>query len=567
MSFCENLTQTQLSSNNKLWSAGLYIRLSREDGDKLESESVTSQRDMLHNFLSQNPDINLYDVYIDDGFTGTNFDRPNFIRMFEDIKANKVNCVIVKDLSRLGRNHIDTGNYVEILFPVMKVRFIAINDQIDSYLRPQSINNVGVALKNLMNDEYCRDISMKVRSALTIRRQNGMHIGSFAVYGYLKDPNDHHKIIIDEYASENVKTAFRMFLNGGTLRGIAVYFNENGILTPSEYKRSIGLNDRHYSSHPKAVWECMGIRRMLTNEMYIGNMVQKQMEIVSYKVNKCRKIENNKRIIVKGTHEPIISEEDFYKVQDLLKRDTRISTTAKELDIFSGFCKCGDCKRGMNKKHIHQPYKEYYYYICSTFKKSGVNACTKHAIQTHIVKDVVLSVIQQYVNYAVNMNSLIEFINQSKEKNGQTEKYEKELKIKCKERDKISKSLVDLYPDFKNGLLNQNMYMMFKEKYEKELAIVNDKIDEIEIRINQIKSGLTQENRFIANFIKYQNIDELTRDMVVELVNNIYIYEGGKIEVELKFRDEYETALEYIDINRKIFIAEQQFKNAKIAVV
>ena len=291
------------------------------------------------------------------------------------------------------------------------------------------------------------------------------------------------------------------------------------------------------------------------------------MEIVSYKVNKCRKIENNKRIIVKGTHEPIISEEDFYKVQDLLKRDTRISTTAKELDIFSGFCKCGDCKRGMNKKHIHQPYKEYYYYICSTFKKSGVSACTKHAIQTHIVKDVVLSVIQQYVNYAVNMNALIEFINQSKEKNGQTEKYEKELKIKCKERDKISKSLVDLYPDFKNGLLNQNMYMMFKEKYEKELAIVNDKIDEIEIRINQIKSGLTQENRFIANFIKYQNIDELTRDMVVELVNNIYIYEGGKIEVEVKFRDEYETALEYIEINRQIYVAEQQFKNAQVAVV
>ena len=566
MSFCVNLTQNQQSSCKK-WNAGLYIRLSREDGDKLESESVTSQRDLLHDFLSRNPDLNLYDLYIDDGYTGTNFDRPNFIRMFEDIKSNKVDCVIVKDLSRFGRNYIDTGNYIEIIFPMLKVRFIAVNDSIDSYLKPESINNVNLALRNLMNDDYCRDTSMKIRSALTVRRENGKYIGSFACYGYLKDPEDHHKLIIDEVASENVKTAFRMFLNGGTLRGIAVYFNDNNILTSSEYKRSIGLNDRHYSTHEKAMWDTIAIRRMLTNEMYIGNMVQKQMEIVSYKVNKCRRIDKDKRIIVKGTHEPIISEEDFYKVQDLLKRDTRISTSVRQLDIFSGFCKCGDCKRGMNKKHIHQPYKEYYYYICSTFKKGGHNACTKHSIQTNVVKDVVFEVLKQYVNVALTMNNIIDFINQSKERNSQTDKFEKQLTAKHKERDKASKMLVDLYPDFKNGLLNQDTYLMFKAKYEQEIVSINEQIAEIENRIEQIKTGLTQENRFISNFVKYQNITELTRDMVVELINNIYIYEGGRIEVEVKFRDEYETALEYIEINRQIYVAEQQFKHAQVAVV
>jgi len=517
--------------------------------------------------LSRNPDLNLYDLYIDDGYTGTNFDRPNFIRMFEDIKSNKVDCVIVKDLSRFGRNYIDTGNYIEIIFPMLKVRFIAVNDSIDSYLKPESINNVNLALRNLMNDDYCRDTSMKIRSALTVRRENGKYIGSFACYGYLKDPEDHHKLIIDEVASENVKTAYRMFLNGGTLRGIAVYFNDNNILTPSEYKRSIGLNDRHYSTHEKAMWDTIAIRRMLTNEMYIGNMVQKQMEIVSYKVNKCRRIDKDKRIIVKGTHEPIISEEDFYKVQDLLKRDTRISTTVRQLDIFSGFCKCGDCKRGMNKKHIHQPYKEYYYYVCSTFKKGGHNACTKHSIQTNVVKDVVFEVLKQYVNVALTMNNIIDFINQSKERNSQTDKFEKQLSAKHKERDKASKMLVDLYPDFKNGLLNQDTYLMFKAKYEREILSINEQIAEIENRIEQIKTGLTQENRFISNFVKYQNITELTRDMVVELINNIYIYEGGRIEVEVKFRDEYETALEYIEINRQIYVAEQQFKHAQVAVV
>ena len=180
MNFYGNGLLNQTQPSNRIWNTAFYIRLSREDGDKLESDSVSSQKDLCSDFLMRNPDMKLYDIYIDDGWTGTNFNRPEFTRLFEDVKSNKVDCIIVKDLSRLGRNHIDTGNYVEILFPMLKVRFVAINDQIDSYLRPQSINNVTVSFKNLMNDEYCRDISMKVRSALTLRRQNGKHIGSFA---------------------------------------------------------------------------------------------------------------------------------------------------------------------------------------------------------------------------------------------------------------------------------------------------------------------------------------------------------------------------------------------------
>ena len=567
MNFYGNGLLNQTQPSNKIWNTAFYIRLSREDGDKLESDSVSSQKDLCSDFLMRNPDMKLYDIYIDDGWTGTNFNRPEFTRLFEDVKSNKVDCIIVKDLSRLGRNHIDTGNYVEILFPMLKVRFVAINDQIDSYLRPQSINNVTVSFKNLMNDEYCRDISMKVRSALTIRRQNGKHIGSFAAYGYLKDPNDHHKLIIDEVASENVKKAFSMFLNGSTLRGIACYFNDNNILTPSEYKRSIGLNDRHYTNHPKAFWDTIAIRRMLSNEIYIGNLVQRQMEIVSYKVNKCRRVDKDNRIRVENTHEPIISKEDFEKVQSLLKRDTRVCVTTQTLDIFSGFCKCGDCRRGMNKKHIHQPYKDYYYYVCNTFKKNGASACTKHAIRTEIVKDTVLEVIKQYVNVAVTMSSLINFINQSKEKNSQTDKLDNQIKIKCRERDKASKLLLDLYPDFKNNLLSQEMYLTLKDKYEKEIERINKDIAEIEYRIEQIKYGLTQENRFISNFIKHQNIEELTRDIVVELINNIYIYECGKIEVEVKFKDEYETALEYIEMNRRLVVAEKQFNEAQVMVV
>ena len=560
----ENVFENKVSG--KIWNTALYIRLSREDGDKMESESVKSQREMLRNFLLKNPDLKLYDEYIDDGYTGTNFNRDSFERMFNDIRANKVDCVIVKDLSRLGRNHIETSKYIEIVFPMLKVRFIAINDQIDSFLNPQSINNVIVPFKNLLNDEYCRDISMKIRSSLTIKRENGQYIGSFACYGYIKDPNDKHKLIIDEEAADNVRMIYKMFLEGATIRSIAIYMNDNNYLTPSEYKRSKGYKDRHFSTTGKPKWDSIGIKRILTNQMYVGDMVQKQAEIVSYKVKICRKVDKVKRIIVPNTHEAIISREDFEKVQSLLARDTRVCTSTKQLDLLSGFCKCGDCRRGMNKKHIHQPYKEYYYYICSTFKKSGRKACTKHAVQVDKIKEAVFAVIKQYVNIAITMDNLIDFINRSEERTKETTKIDKMLKSKYAERDDINRLLEDLYPDWKKGFITQDMYLSMKDKYSQKKEEILSAIENLILQKEAIKNGLTTENRFIENFKKYQNITELTRDVVVELINNIYIYEGGKIEVEVKFRDEYMNALQYIELNRQVYIQEKKYQQAQIAL-
>ena len=560
----ENVFENKVSG--KIWNTALYIRLSREDGDKMESESVKSQREMLRNFLLKNPDLKLYDEYIDDGYTGTNFNRDSFERMFNDIRANKVDCVIVKDLSRLGRNHIETSKYIEIVFPMLKVRFIAINDQIDSFLNPQSINNVIVPFKNLLNDEYCRDISMKIRSSLTIKRENGQYIGSFACYGYIKDPNDKHKLIIDEEAADNVRMIYKMFLEGATIRSIAIYMNDNNYLTPSEYKRSKGYKDRHFSTTGKPKWDSIGIKRILTNQMYVGDMVQKQAEIVSYKVKICRKVDKVKRIIVPNTHEAIISREDFEKVQSLLARDTRVCTSTKQLDLLSGFCKCGDCRRGMNKKHIHQPYKEYYYYICSTFKKSGRKACTKHAVQVDKIKEAVFAVIKQYVNIAITMDNLIDFINRSEERTKETTKIDKMLKSKYAERDDINRLLEDLYPDWKKGFITQDMYLSMKDKYSQKKEEILSAIENLILQKEAIKNGLTTENRFIENFKKYQNITELTRDVVVELINNIYIYEGGKIEVEVKFRDEYMNALQYIEFNRQVYMQEKKYQQAQIAL-
>ena len=205
-------TNNTVSAPSYEWNAGLYIRLSREDGDKLESESVATQKAILERFIAEHPSINLSDYYIDDGWSGTDFERPAFQRMMADITTKKINCVIVKDLSRFGRNYVESGKYLETVFPLFKIRFISVNDMIDGTENPASFNNIIVPFKNIINDEYCRDISLKVRSALDIRRRQGKFIGSIAAYGYKKDESDHNKLIIDEPAAEIVRMIFSKFI-------------------------------------------------------------------------------------------------------------------------------------------------------------------------------------------------------------------------------------------------------------------------------------------------------------------------------------------------------------------
>ena len=444
------------------WRAGLYIRLSREDGDKIESESVSSQKAILERFLAEHHSIELYDIYIDDGWSGTDFDRPSFQRMLSDITAKRINCVIVKDLSRFGRNYVEAGKYLETVFPLFKVRFIAVNDNIDSIANPQSMNNVIVPFKNIMNDEYCRDISTKVRSALDIRRRQGKFIGSFAAYGYKKDPQDHNRLIVDEEAADTVRKIFQKFLEGYSIIGIARELNALGVPNPSAYKRSRGLN----CNKSCGLWVDSTVRRILTSELYIGNLVQKKNEVVSYKVHVAKAVGANGRITVENTHEAIISAADFEKVQSLLRRDTRMSPQSYRLSPFAGFVKCADCGRAMVKRTVRQPYKTYDYYVCSTFRKMHSKACTKHTVRVEALEEAVLGFLNEYIALAVDFDRLIEKINQAQHSGATSKRLESELSAKENELAKSQKILLELYPDFKSGLLTREQYFAQKERYE-----------------------------------------------------------------------------------------------------
>ena len=530
-----------------VWNAGLYIRLSREDGDKLESESVSSQRAITEQFVSSHYGIKIYDYYIDDGWSGTGFERPEFKRMFDDITAKRINCVIVKDLSRFGRNYVEAGKYLEVVFPMLKVRFIAVNDIIDSIENPSSMNTMIVPIKNIMNDEYCRDISTKVRSSLDIRRRQGKFIGSFAAYGYKKDETDHNKLIIDEEAAAVVRRIFDLFIGGYSMISISRLLNEQGILNPSEYKKSKGYNYKHsHRTQDCRLWCDTTVRRILTNELYIGNLVQKKNEVVSYKVHVCKAVDKDKYIRVENTHEPIISKEDFNKVQSLLSRDTRVSPKNSRLSVFAGFLKCADCGRAMQKKTITQPYKKYDYYVCSTFRKLDKSKCTKHSIRSDILEETVLAVITKYIQIAVDFDKMIADINKRKSTDNRSSILFSAIDTQKAEIDTAKKMLLDLYPDYKAGILSLENYLALKEKYENQVAKGESYIVELQARVEQNARGVDDGNEFISRFKKHRGLSELSREVLVELVDNIYIHEGGAIEIHLKCRDEFLAATEYI---------------------
>lgn len=522
--------QTASAPSEKGWRAGLYIRLSREDGDKMESESVLSQRAILERFLSEKPSIALGDYYIDDGWSGTDFDRPAFKRLMADVTAGKVNCVIVKDLSRFGRNYVEAGKYIETVFPLFNVRFIAINDGLDSEERASS-NNLIVPIKNVINDEYCRDISMKVRSALDIRRRQGKFIGSFAPYGYQKDESDHNRLVIDEEAAGIVRRIFVRFLSGYSILSIARELNEEGLPNPSAYKAAKGLN----CNRAGGLWCDATVRRILKNELYIGNLVQKKNQIVSHKIHRSKPVESGKQIRVQGTHKAIVSVADFERAQNLLGRDMRVSPKGQKLSLFAGFVKCADCGRAMQKRTVVQPYKKYDYYVCSTHKKCR-SACGKHAIRSDFLEEAVLGVLNGYIARAVDIDDVLQRMNEEERKKSRTEELTLALHSKERERVRAQNILTDLYPDFKCGIIGKEQYFALKEKYEHTLDRLKTEITELKRKAQE--TNVCTRNEFIEAFKKYRGLKELTREVITELVENIFVHDGGEVELRLRFRDE-----------------------------
>lgn len=537
----------------KPWKAALYIRLSREDGDKVESNSITSQREILKEFLKLHPDIEFHDYYVDDGWSGTSFDRPGFIRMMEDIYNGAVNCVVVKDLSRFGRNYTDSGHYLDNVFVRLQIRFIALNNGVDTATNDMNAATrcITVGVQNVINESLAATTSVNVRGTLNVNREQGKFIGSFASYGYMKDPDDHHKLIVDPETAPVVRMIFEKFISGHSIIGIAKELNEMGIPNPSAYKTLKGFNYKHPAGKKlDGLWPDSSVRRILRNEMYVGNMVQGKNTTISYKIKQCRSVPEEDWIIVEGTHEAIIDRETFDKAQSLFNQFTRVAPQKREFDLFSGFVRCADCLRAMAKKTNAHTYGTYHYYRCGTSRKMKKSACTNHTIRIDKLEAAVLATVQNMIDVAIEMDDLIQKINASPAKKKESKHIRSAIETHTTELEKYKTMAIDLYPDWKSGMISREEYVTLKDQLTTKINSLEKTLENLRHTDEEFTNGINEDNDFISHFKKYGKIDVLTRPVVVELIDKIYVHEGGSITVKFNFTDAFEKATEYIELNR-----------------
>ena len=545
MSRVSKYDKSKIETNEVIWKAGLYLRLSKEDDvSKDESDSISSQRELLLSFIKKDPKIDIYNIYVDDGYSGTTFDRPNFQRMWEDIKNGRINCVVVKDLSRFGRNTIETSNYIEVIFPMLKVRFISLTDQIDSYLNPQSINGLLVPFKNIMNDEYARDISVKVKSAQNTYRNKGLFIGSFPSYGYIKDPNDKHKLIIDEEASAVVKQIFQMYLSGMGFLTIAKKLTNDRVKSPFEYKVQKGYNYKTPVAKNKYhIWRDTTIQRILTNQMYVGDMVQGIRSVINYRNHKIKPKSKEEWVIVRNTHEAIISREVFDKVQNMLQSNKKDYIKPFRTYVLGGLVKCGDCGAVLetalcSSKNL----KNKYYFRCPTYMLSKGLICSKHTIRNDYLEATVFQIIKKYIELSVDIESILKKIKLNtiqKECQNQNAKLDFEIK---KLKDKMSL----LYIKFKNNELSENDYIIQKESVLEEIRKIENQIISLSASIKNDKFPHTN---FINSLAKYKGMNGLTKEMANELIKEILIFNKNEVEIKLNFDDEFANVIDFIKNN------------------
>ena len=532
------------------WRMGAYIRLSKEDLKKIkqgrdDSNSVVNQRGVLMAFYEQNiEEFESIEFYIDDGHTGTDADREDFQRLLSDVMSGKINCVVVKDLSRFARNYSDAGSLIDNLFVQFNVRFISLGDDVDSYKRPDSVSDIKVPITNVINDNYCFQTSKKIRQVFDYKRRDGQYIGSFAPYGYVKAPEDKHKLVVDPDAAEVVKLIFSLYLKGTSKRAIALYLNEHDIPSPSAYRQAKGLPAGRGSAD--SLWGAGVVNTLLTNGIYTGDLIQGRRRVKSYKVHDIEAVPEEEWVRVPNTHEAIIDKAIFAKVQEHLKRDTRSAPKKRELHLFSGFLKCADCGRSVIRcagKNNNV------YYACSTYKNHSRTACTMHSIKHNRLEAAVLFAIQQQVHLAVSYSDLVARINAAPVKRSQSHRLNDLIAAKERELAKVSRYKQSIYQDWKDGEITRQEYHFMKADYDEKMASLTDALASLTAERDELANGVNNEHPALVAFMKYQNISTLTREILIELVDHIKVYENGNISVKFKSADELRKIAEYIHLN------------------
>ena len=539
----------------RVWNTCGYVRLSREDGDKEESNSVTGQKELIRDYLSRHAELRECGIKVDDGFTGSNFQRPAFQEMMADVKAGKVNCIVVKDLSRFGRDHLEAGEYIEKIFPFLGVRFIAINDHYDSLHRNPESDELIIPFKNLINEAYCRDTSIKVRSQLEIKRQRGDFIGSFVVFGYQKDTNDHHKLCVDPYAADVVRDIFRWKLEGLSSIDIARRLTADGIPTPLAYKKQQGMKySTPFRVKGTAKWDAKMVLRILQNPIYIGTLEQGRVTTPSYKVKRLVNKPREEWAVVENNHEAIIDRYDYETVQRVLSLDTHTSAAGQAVEKYAGMVYCGECGAPMVRKTVASGKNKYVYYICSAHKMKKV--CYSHSMRDTALDEVVLELTKQHIGNVVGLSELLALTDTAKLRQASIHKLQERLRKKQEEIDHDQMLLRSLYENLASGVIDRDEYMDLKKTYacrreeaESQAEAIREQIDDQNARFDN--------NDWIEQFRKHENLTEMDRTAVVTLIEHILIYREHRVEIVFRWANEFRLQMDMVTQARHLLPGEE----------
>ena len=550
--------RTARASAEPFWKIGLYIRLSKEDDNEDDSESIINQEKILRDFVDGYFELGNYvivDVFADDGLTGTDTARPDFKRLEGCIVRKEVNCMIIKSLARGFRNLADQQKFLEEFIPINGARFICTGTPfIDTYANPHSASGLEVPIRGMFNEQFAATTSEEIRKTFKMKRERGEFIGAFATYGYKKDPNDKNSLLIDEEAAEVVRSIYHWFVNEGYSKmGIAKRLNNMGEPNPEAYKKKKGLKyNNPNSSKNDGLWSASTVARILQNEIYTGVMVQGRHRIISYKVHKQIAVPEDEWFVVPNTHEAIIDRETFEKAQTLHKRDTRTAPGKQDVYILSGFVRCADCKKAMRRKTA----RNLAYYACRTF--TDKKTCSKHSIRQDKLEEAVLAALQVQIALVDELSEEIERINNAPVINRENKRLTLALKQAEKQLKQYHDASDSLYLDWKSGDITKEEYRRLKGKIAEQTAQLEQNISYLKEEMQVMADGIDTDAPYLTAFLKHKNIQTLNRGIVVELVNMVWVHENGEITVDFNFADEYQRILDYIENNHSIFTVIEQ---------
>lgn len=538
----------------KIYRTAAYARLSVEDSRNPDCDTIENQLSLVRNYIEEKLYLTQTAEYIDNGVSGTRFDRPEFMRMIADMRAGKIDCVVVKDLSRLGRNYLEAGDYLEKIFPFFGIRFIAVTDGYDSITSSAADDGLIVPLKNLINEAYAKDMSKKISTSIRVKQRQGKFIGSRAAYGYMKSPEDRNQLIIDREASPIVVRIFECKAAGMGNGAIARMLNEEGIASPMKYKYEKGLAKN--SRCTESLWNDGTIAAMIVNPVYIGDMEQGTQKEAMYMGIKKYKPRKSERIYVAGTHEPIVDRELFDKVQELVgeRKQKYFEGKEKFKDIvrkenkFTGILFCGDCggrlkfRRLVDKRDGNT--KVYYNYLCPNSEAYGEKFCKKKMMKMQDLEEAVEAALRVHIKLFLDTKEVLQGLNRTAQAKQIQGSYKKQMAETRKRMERAQSMNTSLYSDYVDGLLNERDYLFAKKKYVREAEEMAQRLSELAAVQATYEAGYTGTGGMAETIGKYAGFEGLSSELVHALIKRIVFFGEGRIGIEYAFSDEMKEFME-----------------------